>query len=233
MSNNRDPRRPSPAVYRRRRIVVLIIALIVVAVLAVGVTTIVRGVSGLFGGDEETSTAPSPNDAAASQNPSGGSSASPSASPSASAGKAGTASPSGAKKKTTKCSPDSIEVTASTDKKSYSGKAKPKLTLSVKNVSDTACIIDVGTKQLEFDITSGSDRIWSSRDCQDDSKNPDATVNKIKFKSGDKKSASMTWQRIRSVKGCKAGLPDVKPGTYRLETKVGSNESKGAYFILK
>lgn len=217
MSNNRGPRgRRSPAVYRRRRIVVLIILLAVIAVLAVGVTTIVRGVSGMFSADPAPSASSSP---ASSPTPSARPSKSPTASPTS--------------KKPTKCSKSDVKVTAATDKDAYDAKKKPKLTLGVKNVSDTACILDVGTKQLEFDITSGSDRIWSSRDCQDDSKNPDATVNKIKFKPGDKKSASMTWPRIRSVKGCKAGLADIKPGTYRLETKVGSIESKGAYFTLK
>src|SRR5699024_4109451 len=117
--------------------------------------------------------------------------------------------------------------------KTYGKDEKPELTLTVKNVSDSACRLDVGTKQLEFDITSGDDRIWSSRDCQDFSKHPDAKVNKITFDPGEKKSATMTWDRIRSVKGCKDGLADVKPGTYDLVTKVGSIASKETHFTLK
>lgn len=218
MSNKQRPgRKLSPSVYRRRRIVVGIIALIVVIVVAVGITTIVRGVSGMFGSDPKSSPA----------------AAAPTPTKTASPTKTAGASPSPTKDKVTKCAAGSIKVGADVDKTSYSGDEKPKMTLSVENISDTPCILDVGTKQLEFDITSGSDRIWSSRDCQDDSKDKDTAVNKIKFKPGDKKSASMTWNRIRSAEGCKAGLPDVKPGTYRMATKVGSHSSKGTYFTLK
>lgn len=218
MSNDQRPgRKQSPSVYRRRRIVVAVIALIVVIVVAVGITTIVRGVSGMFGSD------PKPSPAAAAPSPT--KTTTPTKTPSAS--------PSPTKAKVTKCPASSIEVGASVDKTTYTAKEKPKLTLTVKNVSDTACILDVGTKQLEFTISSGSDRIWSSRDCQDDSKDKSTAVNKIKFKPGDKKSASMTWGKIRSVPGCKGGLADVKPGTYRMATKVGSHASKGTYFTLK
>lgn len=64
------------------------------------------------------------------------------------------------------CAAGEIEVTPLTDRESYAAGETPQLSLRVENVGTAACQAQLGTGLMSFKITSGSDEVWRSTDCQ-------------------------------------------------------------------
>lgn len=209
MSTSPGPQRPSAAVYRRRRIVVGIAALVVLALLVWGIVAGVRGVAGLFDKDNDKSTSAKASEAAK-------------ADPASS----GTPTPAGANPDGT-CPAGAVKITAGTDKQSYGAKDKPVLLMKLKNSLDDPCTLDVGTKQQEFLITSGSDRIYSTKDCQADGKST-----KLELEPGKEETARFTWDRERSQPKCEPVSVKPRAGTYTLKVTLGKLASKPVQFNL-
>ncbi|MFC8039830.1 hypothetical protein ACFUOZ_10795 [Paenarthrobacter sp. NPDC057355] len=201
-------RRPSPAVYRRRRQVVfggllLVIVLVVAAVLAL---------TGVFAGTAEPQAVNTP---APTQAPTQGSAPSVAASPSASP--------------TPVCDFNLMTVAAKTDKPAYGPDEKPLLTMTITNGNAAPCEVNVGTSQMEYVVMSGSDRIFSSKDCQT------GGVDLVKtIQPGKSETANFPWERNRSLEGC--GVINAKPGAggayYTFEARLGNKASPKAVFQL-
>lgn len=90
-------------------------------------------------------------------------------------------------------------------------------TVSMANAGRLACLTSVTAANFELTITSGPDRIWSSRDCA------------AALAPFDKKLAakgafawSVTWNGERSVQGkkCQRGTGKLKAGTYRATAQL-------------
>jgi len=122
-----------------------------------------------------------------------------------------------------------VTVSASTDKAAYGPEENPLLTLKVTNGGTMPCEVNIGTSQMEFLVTSGADRIFSSRDCQ--AKSEDLV--KI-LAPGASETANFPWPRNRSVEGCQP--VEAKPGGggayYIFTAKLGSKASPKAVFQL-
>ncbi|WP_051442253.1 hypothetical protein, partial [Arthrobacter sp. H14] len=125
------------------------------------------------------------------------------------------------------CDESSIAVSASTDKTVYTPEEKPVLTLTVSNEGQTECSVNQGTSEMEFLITSGEDRIFSSADCQVDS-----TDNYQTLEAGQSEKANFIWDRSRTAPGCDAVDANPMPGTYILVTKLGEWTSEETIFKL-
>jgi len=195
-------------VYWRRRLLLLAV---LVAVVIVVILIIVRPGSG----GTKTPTGGQTN---------GQSGGSPS--PSFSAGTGGSAAA---------CDPSVISLTAVTDATSYAAAVKPQLSMTIANTGASACTIDVGTDAQVYTITSGSDQIWSSADCQ-----TDKTALKQVLEPGVAKALSTTpfaWDRTRSsTTTCTGTRPAVTAGgaSYHLNVKLGSIAAKGdKQFLLQ
>ncbi|WP_159823812.1 hypothetical protein [Arthrobacter sp. 9AX] len=204
-------RKPSPAVYRRRRLF-LVVALLMVIGLVVGGFSL----AGAFSGQPASSTDPAAG-ATASADPS--SQASPSAAPD----------PTPTPSATPTCNQNLVTVSASTDKAAYGPDENPLLTLKVTNGGTMPCEVNIGTSQMEFLVTSGADRIFSSKDCQ--AKSEDLV--KI-IAPGASETANFPWPRNRTVEGCQP--VEAKPGAggayYIYTAKLGSKASPKAVFQL-
>ncbi|GAB4097938.1 hypothetical protein [Sinomonas halotolerans] len=215
-------RRQSPAVYRRRRIAVLVLGLLVLGLLGFGGWAAALAVGSLTGAP----WAPGPGGSA------GGSGSSAAASPGTTAtGASAGASPSSASpgaSPTPSCSRELITVTASTDKPVYQPTEKPLFTLRVTNGNPLPCEVNVGTSQMEFLVVSGTDRIFSSKDCQADFKDLPKVI-----PAGKSEAANFPWPRTRSVEGCRAVKVAPKPGYYVLTASLGATTSSKAVFELK
>ncbi len=125
------------------------------------------------------------------------------------------------------CPPAAVKVEAATDAAAYPAGANPLLTLSVTNTGTEPCKINVGTTQMEFVVTSGSDRIFSSADCQD------GAEDLLKeFKPGATEKANFTWERLRSAPGCAAVASNPNPGWYVFTARLGETTSEKAVFQL-
>ncbi|MET4145286.1 hypothetical protein [Arthrobacter sp. UYCo732] len=207
------PRTPSPAVYRRRRLFVGIALLIVV-----GLAFSVFAAAGAFNGTEKaSSTAASPDATGEAPVPSGSPSALPSNTPTP------TPTP------TPTCNQNLVTVSASTDKAAYGPDQKPLLSLKVTNGGTTPCEVNIGTSQMEFLVTSGADRIFSSKDCQAKSEDLVKTI-----APGASETANFPWAMNRTLEGCKP--IEAKPGGggayYIYTAKLGSKASPKAVFQL-
>lgn len=122
------------------------------------------------------------------------------------------------------CDPDQVTLGAVTDATTYGPEQQPLLSMSITNSGSTPCRFDVGTAGMEYVITSGSDRIWSSKDCQSDPVNdvrelePGVTLT----------TAPIPWDRTRSsVDTCAGERPGAGAGgaSYHLRVSLGEAEA--------
>ncbi|WP_133831292.1 hypothetical protein [Arthrobacter sp. AG258] len=213
-SGSSSVRKPSPAVYRRRRLAAGGALLLVIALVLGGLA-----LAGAFkgGSQQASSTQPSTADPAASRTPSATASATPSATPSPTAAATPT------------CNQNLVTVTASTDKAAYGPGENPMLTLKVTNGGTVPCEVNIGTSQMEFLVTSGSDRIFSSKDCQASSEDLEKVI-----APGASETANFPWGRNRSADGCKpvSAAPGGGGAYYIFTAKLGSRASPKAVFQL-
>jgi len=168
-------------------------------------------VAGAFSGTEPASSTGGPTESAAG------------ASPAETAGSEPTPTP------TPSCNPNLVTVSASTDKAAYGADETPLLTLKVTNGGTMPCEVNIGTSQMEFLVTSGADRIFSSKDCQAKSEDLVKTI-----AAGASETANFPWARNRTLEGCSP--IEAKPGAggayYIFTAKLGSRASPRAVFQL-
>lgn len=199
--------------YRRRRLFLGAALLMVIALIAGSFA-----LAGAFNGKSEQASSTDGAGATASADPS------TQPSPSASAPE-----PTPTPSATPSCNQNLVTVSASTDKAAYGPGENPLLTLKVTNGGTMPCEVNIGTSQMEFLVTSGADRIFSSRDCQ--AKSEDLV--KI-IAPGASETANFPWPRNRSVEGCQP--VEAKPGGggayYIFTAKLGSKASPKAVFQL-
>lgn len=221
-------RRPTPAVYRRRRLGVLLIVLLVVG--GVVGAALWQPWQGWFSQVQETATPASPPPTAPTDQVSEpaetavASSEVPQPDPATSA----------APEEVVACTADQVQVQASTDKDVYAAGELPQLTLVLTNVSARDCILDVGTAAQVFTISSGSDVWWRSTDCQQDPTNQEAT---LLAGQETRSQVPVVWDRTRSsVSTCdSADRPAAPAGgsSYHLAVTLGGIESaRTVQFLL-
>jgi hypothetical protein len=123
------------------------------------------------------------------------------------------------------CDPKDIELLAITDAASYDAGVQPMLSLTITNIGTEPCSINAGTSQQEFIITSGSETIWNSKDCQQNPVDAEITLQPNTPNS----TTPIAWDRTRSSVGTCAATdrPQVTGGgaSYHLSVKVGDIES--------
>ncbi|MBT2568046.1 hypothetical protein J7I84_16375 [Arthrobacter sp. ISL-85] len=220
-SGSSSVRKPSAAVYRRRRLVVGGALLLVIALVVSGFAL----AAAFRGGSQQASSS----QATSAGTPSTGPAASPSPATTASASATPSATPSPSAPATPTCNQNLVTVSAATDKPAYGPGENPLLTLKVTNGGTVPCEVNIGTSQMEFLVTSGSDRIFSSKDCQASSEDLVKVI-----APGASETANFPWSRNRSADGCKAVA--VAPGGggayYIFTAKLGSRASPKAVFQL-
>jgi hypothetical protein len=205
-------RKPVSPIYRRRRLFVGAVLLLVLAIAVGGLVTL----SNAFNDATPASTARSPQqEKPGPSQPAGNGSASPTASAGA------TPSP------TSGCNEQLLTVSAATDKAAYGPGENPLLTLKVTNGNRVPCEVNIGTSQMEYLITSGSDRIFSSRDCQAESTDLVKTI-----APGMTETANFPWDGKRSTAGCKVVDAQPAAGTYIFTARLGDKTSPKAVFQL-
>lgn len=204
MSAPRPAPRPSAAVYRRRRLVVLGIPLLVVAL-------VVWLVAGRGSADEPSSGATTTATKTAKATPKA--SPKPTPTPTSASGV-----------------PDCVDlkVKVSADDASYVAGQNPKLATTITNPGKEACLVDAGTDAAALVITSGDDRVWSSQDCASEA----SGYRPLLLAAGESVKDSVTWKRVRSEEKCPKDLPAPKAGTYAATYSVGGVNAAPEVFTL-
>ena len=130
------------------------------------------------------------------------------------------------------CGAGQLAVTPVTDRESYAAGELPQLALSVENTADAPCAADLGTAGLTFEITSGSDQVWRSADCQ-----TDADHRPVILEPGTPLTTEdLPWDRTRSdPETCGIEREAVAAGgaSYHLHVSAAGVPGKGtAQFLL-
>jgi len=224
----------SPEVYRRRRIVALALLVLVLALL-VG---LVGWIVSLFrpGGDEQPGNpggdgTPSVTAPASPASPAAtGGTDTPDASGEPTGDPSATASPSSTEGSLNAdaCQPGDLVISAATDRQSYPEGEDPVLELRVDNTGDEPCEANLGTSQQVFTVYSGSDRIFSTEDCQVDG--ADAMM---EISPDEQERSRFTWSRVRSAPDCAEVGAAPRSGTYRLEVSLGELSAQPVSFTLQ
>ena len=204
-----QPRRVSPAVYRRRRLVAL---LALVAVITAVVLIIVR--------PGQATPAPVATETAAAKPAATTAIATPTPTP--------TVDVSSYKE----CSAKNLEVLPVLDAVDYQAGVLPNLSLSIQNTGKTACFYNVGTSAQELTITSGAETYWVSTDCLTEKSDTVAILEPgVVYPS-----APVSWSRERSAPDTCGGTREAVPAggaSYYLTARVGDATSKSsAQFLL-
>lgn len=130
------------------------------------------------------------------------------------------------------CDPAVIEVTPVTDASQYPDGVLPLVSMQIVNKGAVACTLDVGTDVQLYEIVSGNDPIWNSRDCQ---REP-AGAQMVVEPNVPLSTTPFTWDRTRSsTSTCDSERPAVSAdgATYRLSVTLGSIRSEAdAPFML-
>lgn len=124
------------------------------------------------------------------------------------------------------CTVSQVSVTPVTDAEVYPAGQQPLLSLTLLNTGTAPCTVQAGSDVQSYVITSGSDSIWSSTDCQEP-----GVAAEVTLEPGEPlPSTPFAWSRTRSSAGdCAAERDPVVAGgaTYRLSVSVGEFEGDG------
>jgi hypothetical protein len=100
------------------------------------------------------------------------------------------------------------------------------LTLSVANVSDSACRGDIGPKVQEALVYKGNHRLWSSNDCY-----PGSESDVVTLQPGVVHRLVIRWSGDSSKPGCAGKRARIGAGTYTVIGHVGKLEKRGVLVL--
>lgn len=130
------------------------------------------------------------------------------------------------------CPAGELVVTPITDLDNYAPGEEPKLSLRVENKGDSECEAQLGTSNMNFRVSSGSDEVWRSTDCQINADNRAVLLEPGK----PLETEPITWDRTRSSKDtCEISRDPVtaEGATYHLQVSAAGVPGTGtAAFLL-
>lgn len=219
-------RRPSPAVYRRRRLVAALLAVVVLALVVWGARALYETFV-----DGEGQNEPAAQTGAGQDTEDGGSAeAEPTEEPAEGADPDGAAAedensedelPEG------HCAPTDIEVRAGTSHEVYDASTAPLLIMEIENVGSEECALDVGTAEQQFRVTTGGREIFSTAQCELNGESLE-----LEFEPGQTERAQMLWPRSESAVDCSEPA-ELTTGDYELTVSVSGISSQPHTFELR
>ena len=225
-------KRPSRAVYRRRRLV-LLTGIVVVAALIVWLF-VAQPWAGANDGAGASTDKPAasetpleaPSDPDAATTPP--SEADPEGEPEPEVSDTPEPTPAGP----VACVAADILVEALTDKVTYVAGEQPQLSIQLTN-RGKACTLNVGTTQQKLTVMSGGDTWWRSTDCQSEPSDMEVLIEAGQtVKSG----APVVWDRTRSsASSCDNPNRPIAPGggaSYHVSVEIGGIASRSTQQIL-
>ncbi|WP_315093176.1 hypothetical protein [uncultured Cellulomonas sp.] len=122
-----------------------------------------------------------------------------------------------------------LVIAMTPDAVSFAAGVSATFTVSITNPGSEQCLVDAGEAQREIVITSGSDRVWSNRDCVV----PGTEKRTLLLAGGANDTTSFAWNRVRSAEGCPQGLPAPGAGTYSAQLVLAGASAPPAVFGLE
>jgi hypothetical protein len=127
------------------------------------------------------------------------------------------------------CAPEALQLTLTSAAVEFAPTVNPVLTATVTNVGDVPCTVDAGDATREVLISSGEDRVWSTKDCATE----ETASRQLLLKAGGADAVPVEWARVRSAEGCPADLAAPQSGTYQAVATLGELSSQTVVFILE
>jgi hypothetical protein len=218
-----------PAVYWRRRFLVLgsIVLLIVLVVLTVDAVTSGKGgpasgssLSTHAAQSPSTPSPPPPSTHASSRSTASGASTSTSGSTSVSSGASTSPAP-------LPCAAKDLAVAAVAGQSSYHVGDQPLLELQVTNTGPKPCVEGLADKQVELRVYNGESRVWGSHDCQIQPGTDDRTLG-----VDMPVRVQITWSGLTSQPKCAGTRQRVGAGTYTLYAVLAGKTGKATQFTI-
>ena len=127
------------------------------------------------------------------------------------------------------CTAAEVQLAVVSDATQYASGANPVLKVSVTNGGARPCTVDAGDAARELVVSSGNDRIWSTKDCA----GGETASRQLLLDAGARDSVDIPWARVRSAEGCPANLPAPRTGTYQVAVTLLGAGSAPAVFTLE
>lgn len=135
-----------------------------------------------------------------------------------------------AKKKTAKtipnCSTKSLALFVGTIAESYKVGTISHLALSVANMSNTTCRVDLGPRIQKALVYRGAQRLWASTDCH--RRGPSDVV---AMRPGELRRLVIGWSGRTARPGCAGRHVQVDPGRYTVIGEVGKLRGRGTIVL--
>jgi hypothetical protein len=140
------------------------------------------------------------------------------------------------------CQPQQVKIEAHVGSSDYglqnafNPTDTPYLWFTVTNTGSVDCKFNVGSSVTYYNIKSGSDGIWTSKDCKLSTARTDFVATLTP--GTPMNSAPSDWQRVRSSASSGCTLADGQPSvtangaSYVLTAEVNGNISDGVQFVL-
>jgi hypothetical protein len=134
------------------------------------------------------------------------------------------------KKKTAKtisnCSTKSLTLFVGTIAESYKVGTISHLALSVANMSNATCRVDLGPRIQNALVYRGATRLWASTDCH-----PAGASDVVTMKPGELRRLVIGWSGRTARPGCSGRHVQVDPGRYRVVAEVGKLRGSGTVVL--
>jgi hypothetical protein len=101
-----------------------------------------------------------------------------------------------------------LALSLSSQSTAYANGDHPQFTVAVINKGSADCDVDLSQKSLVLNVFSGGDHIWSSADCFSGGKDLRGIA------PGTVQTVTFTWNRTRSAQGCPSGAGQAQLGMY-------------------
>lgn len=209
-------RRPSPAVYRRRRLAAALLAVALLALLVWGA----RALMDSLNEDDDAASSGAPAQPQDEDSDSDSAAAADDDPDETAAEEAGSdeddaeAEDDDAEQSEGGCAPSDIEVRATTNQESYGIDVAPLLIMEIENTGDEECILEVGPSEQVFAVASPTREVFNTVQCgvEDDSL-------EVEFEPGQTEQAQLTWPRSDSSRDCTEPT-ELVTGDYELTVSV-------------
>lgn len=109
------------------------------------------------------------------------------------------------------CRWQDVMVTMELDDDEYASGEEPRISLTLVNLEEQTCSVNVGPEEMEIRIMSGDDRVFSTADCVD---NGDRVE---ELEQGRPVTVHHDWDRSRSWEDCRDTDRNAGKGTYVAE----------------
>lgn len=127
------------------------------------------------------------------------------------------------------CTAAHLKLTLAATAGQYAAGVNPVLKATVTNTGTAPCTVDAGDAAREVVVSSGADRIWSTKDCA----SADTASKQVLLAAGARETKDISWRRVRSASGCPANLQAPRTGTYQAVATLLGTSAPTVTFVLQ